>query len=100
MLRNNLAWRHIDVALHINENAFIFPFERKGAAEHLEGGNQMSFASLEDSKRLQNEMPWEAREVPATVYEMLSITSEKFPDRPAVSYQLLSGPDDKAETLT
>lgn len=60
----------------------------------------MSFASLEDSKRLQNEMPWEAREVPATVYEMLSITSEKFPDRPAVSYQLLSGPDDKAETLT
>ena len=60
----------------------------------------MTFASLEDSLAIQNEMPWEARDVPATVFEMLSITRDKFPQRPAVSYQLLSGATDKSETLT
>ena len=60
----------------------------------------MTFASLQDSQRIQNEMPWEARDLPTTVYEMLSITSAKFPNRSAVTFQLLSGPTDKAETLT
>ncbi len=60
----------------------------------------MSVASLEDTRRYETEMPWEARDVPSTVYEMLTITKDKFPNRPAVTFQLFSGPDDKAETLT
>ena len=60
----------------------------------------MTFASLQDSLAIQNEMPWEARDVPATVYDMLTITRDKFPQRAAVSFQLLSGANDKAETLT
>ena len=59
----------------------------------------MTFASLEDSRRIEDEMPWEARDLPATIYQMLSETTQKFPDRPAVSYQLFSEPDAKAETL-
>ncbi len=60
----------------------------------------MTFGSLQDSLDLTNEMPWEARDVPTTVYEMLANTAAKFPDRSAISYQLESGPTDKAETLT
>ena len=60
----------------------------------------MTFATLQDSLRVTNEMPWEARELPTTVYEMLAGTAAKFPTRPAVSYQLLSGADDPAETLS
>ncbi len=60
----------------------------------------MTFTSRQDALDIQNEMPWEAREIPATLYQMLSITTRAFPDRPAISYQLLSGPADKAVTLT
>ncbi|MBU2983640.1 acyl-CoA synthetase [Lentibacter algarum] len=59
----------------------------------------MTFGSLQDSLDMTNEMPWEARNVPTTIYEMLHKTAKKFPERPAISYQLLSGPTDKAETL-
>ena len=60
----------------------------------------MTFATLQDSLSKTNEMPWEARDVPVTVYQMLAETARKFPNRPAISYQLLSGPDDPAQTLT
>lgn len=60
----------------------------------------MTFATRQDALDIQNEMPWEARERPQTLYQMLRETADAFPDRPAVSYQLLSGPDDKAETLS
>ena len=60
----------------------------------------MTFASAQDAVRIQEEMPWEARDLPVTVYAMLSQTKDKFPARPAVSFQLLSGPADKAETLS
>ncbi|MDQ2091186.1 acyl-CoA synthetase [Marimonas arenosa] len=60
----------------------------------------MTFATLQDSIDLTNEMPWDQRELPTTVYEMLANTAQKFGNRPALSYQLLSGPEDKAETLT
>ncbi len=58
------------------------------------------FASVADSKRIENEMPWEERDVPATIYQLLSRAAEKYGREKAVSFQLLSGPDDKAETLT
>ncbi|KNX40839.1 Long-chain-fatty-acid--CoA ligase [Roseovarius tolerans] len=60
----------------------------------------MGFTSRQDALDIQNEMPWEARDRPATLYKMLSATAQAFPDRPALSYQLLSGPTDKAQTLT
>ncbi|KPP86056.1 MAG: fatty-acyl-CoA synthase [Rhodobacteraceae bacterium HLUCCO07] len=60
----------------------------------------MTFATLQDSIDKTREMPWEARDLPTTVYEMLKATAEKFGQRPAISYQLMSGPDDPAETLT
>ncbi|UYV36450.1 acyl-CoA synthetase [Rhodobacteraceae bacterium D3-12] len=60
----------------------------------------MTFATLQDSLDVTNAMPYEERELPTTIYEMLSQTRDKFGSRPAVSYQLLSEPDAKAETLT
>ncbi|RKF13948.1 acyl-CoA synthetase [Roseovarius spongiae] len=60
----------------------------------------MTFAVRQDVIDIENEMPWEARERPETIYRMLKGTTDAFPDRPAVSYQLLSGANDKAETLT
>ena len=60
----------------------------------------MSFASLDDLKKIEQEMAWEARDLPVTLYDMIARTRDRFGNRPALSYQLLSGPKDKAETLT
>ncbi|MGB0439075.1 MAG: AMP-binding protein, partial [Paracoccaceae bacterium] len=60
----------------------------------------MSFASVADRDAIENEMSWADRNVPATLYQQLSKTATTFPDRPAVSYQLTSGPTDPAETVT
>ncbi len=60
----------------------------------------MPFATIADKKAIEAEMPWEKRDVPATLYELLSRTAGKFPSHDAVSYQLFSGPTDKAETLS
>jgi fatty-acyl-CoA synthase/long-chain acyl-CoA synthetase len=60
----------------------------------------MTFASFEDRDAVETEMPWAERDMPATLYGQLSKTAAAFPDRPAVSFQLLSGPTDKAETLS
>ncbi|WP_170364718.1 acyl-CoA synthetase [Ruegeria arenilitoris] len=60
----------------------------------------MAFVGKEDKLRMEQEMPWEDRDVPVTFHQLLSRTATKFPDRNAISFQLLSGPKDKAETLT
>src|SRR6056297_1544363 len=60
----------------------------------------MTFSSRQDALAFEKEMPWEARDTPATLHEMLGATAQAFPDRPALSYQLLSGPADPAVTLT
>lgn len=60
----------------------------------------MAFANVADKKAIEAEMSWEKRDVPATLYELLSRTAGKFPNHDAVSYQLFSGPTDKAETLS
>lgn len=60
----------------------------------------MSFETLADLKAIETEKTWAEQDVPATIYEMLTQTKDKFPNRPAVSYQIFSGPKDKAETLT
>ena len=60
----------------------------------------MTFATVADRTRMENEMSWEERDVPVTLHQLLSRTAGKFPSRNAMSYQLLSGPTDKAETLS
>jgi fatty-acyl-CoA synthase/long-chain acyl-CoA synthetase len=60
----------------------------------------MAYDGIRDRDAIQAEMPWEERSVPDTLWEQICMTAEKFPKRPAFSYQLLSGPTDKAETLS
>ncbi|WP_298847208.1 acyl-CoA synthetase [uncultured Ruegeria sp.] len=60
----------------------------------------MAFVGLEDKKRMEQEMSWEDRDLPVTFHQLLSRTAGKFPNHNAISFQLFSGPDDKAETLT
>ncbi|SET22914.1 acyl-CoA synthetase [Oceanicella actignis] len=58
-----------------------------------------TLASVEDKiaiERTPVEQRWTAR----SIYEMLSQTVERVPDLPALSFQITSGPKDRAETLT
>jgi fatty-acyl-CoA synthase len=58
------------------------------------------FATVADRDALQQQMPWEARELPATLHQALARAAERHGARPAISFQLLSGPADPAVTLT
>jgi fatty-acyl-CoA synthase len=60
----------------------------------------MTFASDADLRAIEQEMPWEDRGLPVTLYAQLQDTAAKFGARPAISFQILSGPGAKAETLT
>lgn len=60
----------------------------------------MTFAGWDDRNAIEAQMPWSERDVAPTLYAALSRTAEKFPDHDAVSYQIFSGPTDRAETLT
>ena len=60
----------------------------------------MPFASVADSIAYEKEMPWADRDVPKSLFSLLSQTAGKFPNHNAVSFQLQSGPTDKAETFT
>lgn len=60
----------------------------------------MTFAGTKDCEAIEAEMPWADRPEPPTLYGVLSKTAAKFPDLNAVSYQIFSGPGDKAETLS
>ena len=56
-------------------------------------------ATLADKHAAEAEMPVEERWAARTLYEQLSETAARFPERPAVTFQLRSGPKDKAVTL-
>jgi acyl-CoA synthetase (AMP-forming)/AMP-acid ligase II len=58
------------------------------------------FASLEDVRAIESVGSWEGRGMPQTLYQLLSGTARKHGSRNAISFQILSGPRDKAETLT
>ena len=59
----------------------------------------MTFAGLDDRNAIENQMAWKDRDLPQTLYQALSKTAEQYPQSNAISYQLFSGPTDKAETL-
>ena len=60
----------------------------------------MSFATINDLKEIEAEQPWDERDLPKTTYGLLSRTAGVHGDRPAVSFQILSGPKDHKETLS
>ena len=60
---------------------------------------RMRFGSLADKADIEA-MPLAERMPSQTVFERLTRTAESCPSRPAVSFQIRSGPRDKAETLT
>ncbi len=60
----------------------------------------MTFATAKDARDMEKTGPWIDRDLPKTMYQMLTITKDKFGKRPAISYQLLGGPTDPAQTLT
>ncbi len=57
-------------------------------------------ATLADTRAVEAEMPLDRRWTARSLYEQLSQTAARFPDRPAISFQLKSGPGDRALTLT
>ena len=59
-----------------------------------------SFANLADIKAIEAEKTWEARGAARSIHEFLSRAKAAHGARPAVSYQLTSGPQDASETLT
>ncbi|WP_415182550.1 acyl-CoA synthetase [Phaeovulum sp.] len=58
------------------------------------------FASVADRDAVENEMPWAERQRPETMFQFLSDVKVRYPSRPAITFQLFSGPNDKAQTLT
>ncbi len=58
------------------------------------------FATLADTREIQAEMPWDQRPLPRTIYGLLGKTAGAYGQRPAISFQITSGQNDKAETLS
>ncbi len=52
-----------------------------------------------DKARIENQKPWDQRNVPTTIYQRLCETLKARGDVPAVSFQITSGPKDPAETV-
>jgi fatty-acyl-CoA synthase len=59
-----------------------------------------NFATLADLKAIEAEQPWADRDQARSMYEYLSRAKDAHGARPAISYQLLSGPETKKVTLT
>ncbi len=60
----------------------------------------MVYANIDDRNAIENEMPWDARDLPKTTYALLSETAKKHGPRNAVSFRLLSDPNSPCETLS
>jgi len=59
-----------------------------------------SFASRADLKAIEAEAAWEDRDLPKTMHQFLTRAKAAHGARPALSYQLLSTPGSKSETLS
>ncbi len=59
-----------------------------------------NFTSVADRDAIEAECPWDAVDRAATIYGVLERTRKSHPDRPALSFQITSGPKDRAETLS
>ena len=59
-----------------------------------------AFASQADVRAIEAQMPWSERDTARSIHDFLTRARDAHGHRPAVSYQLMSGPDDKRVTLT
>lgn len=59
-----------------------------------------TFATAADLRAIEAEMPWTERGQARSMYEYLSRAKNAHGARPAISYQLLSGPETKKVSLT
>lgn len=59
-----------------------------------------TFANAADVRAIEAEAAWDRNAVGSSMYDFISRTKARFGERPAISYQLLSGPATKSETLT
>jgi fatty-acyl-CoA synthase len=59
-----------------------------------------AFANLADLKAIEAEAPWAERDKARSMYEFLTRARDAHGSRPAISYQLLSDPKSKSETVT
>ena len=59
-----------------------------------------TFASVADRNAIEAEARWEDRQAARSIHEFLGRAAEAHGTRPALSFQLLSGPSDPSETLT
>ena len=58
------------------------------------------FANVADRDAVEAEMPYAQRPLPGTLYQALTQTRDRHPQRPAISFQLFSDPKAPARTLT
>ena len=58
------------------------------------------FAGYADRAAIEAESTWEERDVARTMHRFLTSVAERHGSRRAITFQLQSGPTDKAETLT
>ena len=59
-----------------------------------------TYASMEERNAIEAEALWQDRDLPKTIWGMLTRTATAHPSNKAISYQLTSGPTDPVETLT
>jgi len=60
----------------------------------------MTYANMADRNAIQDEQPWDERDLPKTTFELLTRTADAHGPRNAVSFQLQSGPKDPCETYS
>jgi len=58
------------------------------------------FANFADIKTIEAANPWPDSQPAQTIYEFLTNAKDRHPQNKAVSFQITSGPTDKAETFT
>ncbi|MCC6863488.1 MAG: acyl-CoA synthetase [Rhodobacteraceae bacterium] len=58
------------------------------------------FASLADLKAIEAEKSWDKRDIARSIHGFLRCANDAYGPRPAISFQLFSGPKDKALTMT
>jgi fatty-acyl-CoA synthase len=69
--------------------------------QRAEGEETMiNFGTLADIRAIEAEKPWADRGQARSMYEFMSRAKSAHGNRPAISYQLLSGPAEKKVTLT
>jgi len=59
-----------------------------------------TFANRDDIKAIEQALPWPDSQPASTLYDMLTQTRDRHADLNAISFQMFSGPNDPAETLT